>query len=561
MKYKAALRQKNTVPEEICTVRKRGGKEVIRVALAFPNTYYVGMSNLGFQTVYRLFHAQEGVVCERFFLPEDAQYGSTGSRAPLVSIETGRPLHSFHIIAFSLSFENDYPHILTMLDLGNVPLVQRDRTARDPLVIAGGIATFLNPEPLAEIFDLFLIGEAEELVSEFLNVVMEGCSKGRWRRPALSAFAGIKGAYVPSAYTVTYTAGGCIEAMHPKDGFPARIPCRHVSALDVFPAMSCFSIRTTEFGSMALLEVSRGCTRQCRFCAVGTVYRPYRSRSIAILQHELANVQEDDTRIGILGAAVADYPELNQLVHHIAATGRSASISSLRADALTEELIVLLLRCGHKTFTIAPEAGSERLRTVIGKRLLNEDIFRSVRLLAAAGVMNIKLYFMVGLPTETDQDVQDIVRLTKAIKHECLHQVKYEARLPHIQVSVSPFVPKPATPFQWHPFDDVDRIRQKLKYITNAFKKERTITVSHDLPKWAYLQAMFSRGDRRVGKLLMMAHEMRGDWNRVFRESDLNPDFYVYRQRSREECLPWDFIEHAIDKETLWKEYQKALCP
>ena len=345
----------------------------------------------------------------------------------------------------------------------------------------------------------------------------------------------------------------------PDPGFPQEIPCRLVQHLERYPATSCFRSRNTELSDMTLLEVSRGCARQCRFCAVGSVYRPLRIRSTQSLIDELRQMPAGDFKIGILGAAVSDHPGLVPLLQYVSSSGGTASVSSLRADALTAEMISLLQQCGHKTFTIAPEAGSERLRAVIAKQLSNDAIFRAVRLLARAGVANIKLYFMIGLPTETEQDIEDIVRLSKAIKHEYVREIKSDKQLNHLQLSISPFVPKPATPFQWHPFEDVGRLKQKLRLITNALRGERKIMVSHDLPKWAYVQALLSRGDRRVGRLLMKAFESGGDWNRAFKECDVNPDFYVYRQRSFEERLPWDFITHRLTKQQLWEEYQKAL--
>lgn len=555
------VQNRNRAPSgETCTIHRDEGKAIIRIALAFPNTYYVGMSNLGFQTVYRLFNSRPGIVCERFFLPDaDTSQTSNTQKTEFLSLESGRPLGFFHIIAFSLSFENDYLNILTMLDMGGVQRLSNMRTRESPLVIAGGVAVFLNPEPLAEIFDLFLIGEAEEMIGEFLDVVMESCKRGRWRKPELSAFAGVSGVYVPSAYSVTYRSDGCVESFSPAAGFPDHVLCMHVKSLDAYPASSCFRTPLTELGTMTLLEVSRGCTRRCRFCAVGTVYRPFRIRSIHSLLEELEKSCAEDMRIGVLGAAVSDHPELVTLLRHIASVKGTASVSSLRADALTEEMIELLVQCGHKTFTIAPEAGSERLREAIAKQLSDDEIFNAVKTLARARVQNIKLYFMIGLPTETDQDIQAIVRLVKAIKHTYVHEAKSEKWLSHIQLTISMFVPKPATPFQWHPFEDVARLKQKLKAITGPLRHERKITVSYDLPKWAYVQALLSRGDRRAVRLLIKAYEHGGDWNRAFRESDINPDFYVYRQRPFEEQLPWDFIKHTVSKETLWKEYLDAI--
>ncbi len=470
----------------------------IRIALVFPNTYYVGMSNLGFQAVYRMLNARPEAVCERFFLPPESglqQLQKPGSS--LVSHESGSPLGSFHIIAFSLSFENDYSTVLRMLALSGIPLLQQDRQERSPLVIAGGVSVFLNPEPLADFFDLFIVGEAEEMLPEFLDLVC-ACGTGRrWRRPALADCANIRGIYVPSAYSTGYDEDGLINSFVPKPGFPQEISCRQVKALDRFAASSCIRTPDTEFSDMTLLEVSRGCPRQCRFCAVGSVYKPFRMRKIEVLLDELRNVPAGYLKVGILGAAVSDYPGIAKLMQTIVAQGGYASVASLRADALSEEMVALLQQCGHKTFTLAPEAGSQRLRTAIAKNLTDEELFRAVRILARHKIPNIKLYFMIGLPTETERDVQEIVRLTREIKHVYFKEAQSEKWLNHIQLSISPFVPKPCTPFQWHPFDEVANLKQKLKLVTGALKKERKVMVSCDLPKWGYVQTLLSRGDRR----------------------------------------------------------------
>jgi len=518
------------------------------------------MSNLGFQAVYRVLNSRPEAVCERVFLPAESelrQLQKTGS--PLMSHESRSPIGSFHIIAFSLSFENDYPNILTMLALGNIPLLQRDRPERSPLVIAGGVSMFLNPEPLADFFDLIVIGEGEELLPEFLELVCSHGTGRRWKRPALSDFAKIEGIYVPSAYATGYDENGLITSFIPETGFPQEITCRQVKALDRFAASSCIRTPDTEFSDMTLLEVSRGCPRQCRFCAVGSVYKPFRPRTLEGILEELKNVPAGYLKVGILGAAVSDYPGLPKLMQTIVASGGFASVSSLRADALSQEMVELLQQCGHKTFTLAPEAGSQRLRTAIAKNLSDDELFRAVRILARYKIPNIKLYFMIGLPTETEHDVQEIVRLVKEIKHFYFKEAKSEKWLNHIQLSVSPFVPKPCTPFQWHPFEEVAGLKQKIRLITGALKKERKVAVSYDLPKWGYVQTLLSRGDRRVGRLLIKAFERDGDWTAAFRESDINPDFYVYRHRTYEERLPWDFIRHAVSKKRLWEEYQKAL--
>ena len=532
----------------------------LRIALAFPNTYYVGMSNLGYQTVFRLLAENSDVSCERVFLPEAknlTELQRTGK--PLCSFESETALDSFHIIAFSLSFENDYLNILTMLSLGRVPLLQGSRDKRRPLVIAGGVAAFLNPEPLADFFDLFVLGEAEEVLPDFCDAAVRQFLTSRSCRD-LTAYRDIPGIYIPSGYALSYGEDGCVASREPLPGYPARIACRQVSDVNRFPAASCFISPQTEFGDMGLVEVSRGCARRCRFCAVGNVYHPYRPLNAQSLMPAISEMLAVQKKVGLMGAAVSDYPNLATLIQALMEKEALVSVSSLRADALTDEIVSLLRQCGHKTFTIAPEAGSERLRRAIGKHLSLAQIEAAVRVLSRCRTPAIKLYFMIGLPTETDEDIAAIAELVRHIKHVYYKEAQADKWLNHIQISISAFVPKPWTPFQWAAFEDVAGLKRKLKIITSSLRAERKVQVTCDLPKWGYVQSLLSRGDRRVGRLILKAFEAGGDWGKVFRTSDINPDFYVYRERSKKEFFPWDFIGHKVTKAQLFREYQKALA-
>lgn len=547
---------------ETCTLpRTKKPEGGIRIALAFPNTYYVGMSNLGFQVVYRLLNLAEETTCERVFLPDHhsraRRVGGTGQL--LLSCETGRPLQSFHVIAFSISFENDFLNVLSMLSLAKIPLRQSERTAGHPLIVGGGTALFLNPEPLAEFLDVCIIGEAEQALPEFISALRDHQRGRGWKKPPLSAFASIEGVYVPSAYTVTYAPHGFIRDRTSHNGSPATVKRRWVADLDSFPATSCLISCDTEFANTALVEISRGCPRHCRFCVIGSVYKPFRTRHCSGILASLEPLLQAGHRIGILGSAVGDHPELPPLVREISARGLSASIASLRADALTAELVMALKACGHKTFTIAPEAGSERLRNAIAKDLTDADIMRAVRILAAHAVPSIKLYFMVGLPAETDQDIRAIAALTREIKHAYTQEARGTRWLRQITLSINPFIPKPMTAFQWHPFDQLTSLKQKLRVITNSLRKENKVVVTYDLPKWGYIQTLLSQGDRRVSNILLHAFEEGCDWPRALRRTSLNPDFYVYRAKDVAEILPWDFIDHGVDKRVLWGEYQSAL--
>jgi radical SAM superfamily enzyme YgiQ (UPF0313 family) len=378
-------------------------------------------------------------------------------------------------------------------------------------------------------------------------------------KPPLSVFSTVKGIYIPSGYDITYNHNGLIQGLSPKKGFPEKIKSRRVANLNSFPSSSCLITPYTEFSDMALIEVSRGCPKHCRFCAVGSVYQPFRIRNIKNLMSEIQPLIKKQTKIGILGSAVSDYPGLAKLIRAIIFEGGRLSISSLRANALTEEIVGLLKESNHKTVTIAPEAGSDRLRQVISKELTSQEIYKAVRILSRYKIPNIKLYFIIGLPDETDEDIKAIINMTKEIIHIYYKELKSKKWLNHVTLSVSPFVPKPFTVFQWHPFEQVRNLKRKLKIISNGLGKEKKVVVNYDLPKWGYVQTLLSRGDRRVGSLLVSAFEKNGDWTHTFRGTDINPDFFVYRERSFDEVLPWDIIDHGINKTKLWIEYQKAL--
>jgi radical SAM superfamily enzyme YgiQ (UPF0313 family) len=553
------LKKQHSGPAEETGAIYKAGDGRLKIALAFPNTYYVGMSNLGFQLVYRQLNRAADVACERVFLQDETTApGVQQHRTPLCSLESQQPLNSFPVVAFSVSFELDYLNILTMLRQGRIAPLQRERDSYAPLIIGGGIALFLNPEPLADIFDLVIIGEAEEVLEEVLAVLRKERSGTRWIKPALQKFARIDGVYIPSAYQVSYHDNGTIAAFSPQHGFPAVIRRRWVRDLHQVSACSCMSTPGTEFSGMTLVEVSRGCPRRCRFCAAGHVYRPYRIRSAAALQQEIREVPAAG-KIGLLGAAVADHPDIERLMGSIAERGGAVSISSLRGDALTEPMVRLLRESGHKTFTIAPEAGSERLRRVLAKDLSNDQLFSAVALLARHRVQYIKLYFLIGLPTEDDDDIEAIADLARRVRDTYFQEAGAQKWLNTIALSVGIFVPKPGTPFQWHPFAERAVLKQRLKMISAGLRKERKITITHEIPKWGFLQALLSRGDRRVGALLIRALESSGDWSSALKNMPLNPDFYVSRARDYAEVLPWDFIDHGTDRKALWQEYRKAL--
>jgi radical SAM superfamily enzyme YgiQ (UPF0313 family) len=543
--------RKAKLDAESGTIRKPW-RDRVRVALVYPNHYRVAMANLGFQTVYRLLNAMDHVVCERAFLPETAEGDS-----PVVSLESGARLSDFHCIAFSLSFENDYPNVLTILEKAALPLRSALRGTNLPLVIAGGVAVFLNPEPLAPFFDCFLLGEAEVL----LNPFFQRFDPHRDRRSLLIELArDVAGVYVPAFYREQYGEDGTLENFAPVADVPEKIKRVYAPDLENTATHSTVVTPHSSFEDAFLIEVSRGCHHGCRFCAAGYLYRPPRVRPLSLLLDGLHRGAGLTKKIGLMGTAVSDLPDLKALCAEGRKQDLQMSFSSLRADAIDEDLVAALQSGRLKTAAIAPETGSERMRRVVNKGLDEAHIFSAAEKLVAGGIPNLKLYFMVGLPTETDADIDAIVGMIKQIKHRFLQSSRGKGHMGTITVSLSAFVPKPFTPFQWVAMDEVAVLKQKIKKVKTGLQKVSNVRVHADVPRWSHLQALFARGDRRVAQMLLQAHENNGNWPQTFKASALNAGFFVHRPRVRTEILPWDFIDHGIDRSFLWKEYQRALA-
>ncbi len=536
-----------------------GGR--LSVALIYPNSYHLGMSNLGFQFVYHLFNQRNNVVAERAFLPvghEMSLYQQSGK--PLLSLESQRPVKEFDLIAFSLCFENDYPNILTILDLAQIPPLASERDSDFPLVIAGGITTFLNPEPISPFFDFFLLGEAEILLDPFLEAFLELARMHDTKEKVLEGLVRyLDSIYVPGFYEVKYKHNGtigCFKPLHPSAPQKVRVSKSDPATWEI--AHSSVLSPETEFSNMKLLETGRGCGRGCRFCAAGFVYRPPRFHDPNKIIDFIGNYTNGETKLGLIGPAVSDVPGISKITRVILEKGSRFSVSSLRADSITLDLLEQLKRAGHKTITIAPEAGSERLRRVINKQLTREQIIQSVQLIAKAGEFNLRLYFMIGLPTETWEDVEEILKLVKVIRHHMVKEGAPKGRVGSITLSINCFVPKPFTPFQWFPMEQEEILKDKQKWLKKMVKKEGGINVNFDVPKWAYIQSLLSLGDRRVGKMLTCAHEFGNNWKKALKFSDVNPDFFVYRPKDLDEQFPWDFVDHGLAKEYLRSEYLRA---
>ncbi|EKU71805.1 radical SAM protein [Selenomonas sp. F0473] len=534
--------------------RPAGGRT--RFALVYPNTYFVGMSNLGLHIIYDLLNRRGDTACERVFLPDRAElprYERT--RTPMMSVETQTPLSSFAVIGFIVSFEMDYFHLVKMLLLSRVNPHAAARGARDPIVIAGGPCATFNPEPLAGVVDAFVIGEGEEAVAAFMDAYHEGLRLGEDRRTLLRRLARVPGIYVPSLYTPSYAADGRLTALVPAAGAPPVVRRQWVRDLDAYPAHTVVVTDDTEF-NFYLVETARGCGRHCRFCMAGYCFRCPRNRSLAVIEAQVREALSYGKKIGLMGAAISDYPEIDALCRAIIGTGLSMSVASFRADSVTRALVESLAASGMRTLTLAPEAGSARMRAVINKGIEERHLFTAVDLGAAAHIPNFKLYIMVGLPFEEDADIEAIVDLAVRLRD----RMDERGCAGTLTLSVNPFVPKPFTPFQWMPMADKKRLDAIMKRIVTSLRRYRKIVVHFESPKEALVQAILARGDRRLSEALIRAAGRRGAKDLVpeMKAEGLSPDFYLTRTWAEDDLLPWEHLDMGFTKRYLRQEYVRA---
>lgn len=525
------------------------------MAICYPNTYEVGMSNLGMQIIYREVNRREDWLCERAFLP-DKQLAKWYAKehTPLLTLENHRPLCDFEIVGLSVNFEMDYFNVPAILEQGHVPVLAAERKDTDPLVVMGGPVAFFNPEPLTPFVDVCMVGEGEQMIHAFLEAYMKGTAQGLGRRELLAALAQVPGIYVPALYRHEYGEDGQLIRIVPEAGAPLQVE-RQWQELSA-PGETVVSTPYTEFGAMYLIEIARGCGRHCRFCMAGYCYRRPRVRSLEYVKEAVLRGKRLGKKIGLMGAAISDYPQIDELVTFIRQEGMAFSCASLRADSITPAIVKGLAESGQKTITLAPEAGSAHMRDIINKGITEEHLMHSIDLATAAGIRHVRMYIMIGLPMETDEDITGIVDMTRRVRQH-LAAIGNTGKL---TLSINPFIPKPCTPFQWMAMTHKKVVEKRLEHIKKALGRDKQIEILAEPLRQCYIQGVLSRGDRRVGELLVLAHRYGGvkGWKRAASELHFDTEQFLYEARPVGTLLPWSVLDMGLVQGYLEHELEQA---
>ena len=559
-----------------CVIKDKAAVDV-RFAFCFPDIYEVGMSHLGMKILYSCLNRMEGVWCERVFAPwTDMEALMREKDIPLYALESGDPVKDFDIIGFTLQYELSYSNVLNMLDLAGVPLLASERQGLSQLVVAGGPCA-CNPEPLADFVDLFFIGEGEEMDCELVELYRAHKQKGSSREEFLREAAQIPGVYVPSLYEVKYGEDGTIASVTPHSGAPKKVTKRLMLHMDQSFFPESFVVPYLEIvHDRAVAEVFRGCIRGCRFCQAGFLYRPLREKSVETVNRQCRSLCETTgyDEISLSSLSTSDYSKLNPLLDELLTWTKEEktgiSLPSLRVDNFSTEVMDKISSVRRSGLTFAPEAGTQRLRDVINKNVTEEELMKTVTTAFSGGWSSVKLYFMIGLPTETLDDVAGIADLgQKVVDAFYANPNKKKGKGVSVTLSASGFVPKAFTPFQWEPQDTIEMLHEKQRHLVSSVTT-RKITCNYHDADTSFMEAVFARGDRRLGPVLLEAHRLGckfdgwndyfslARWRQAFENCGVSPEFYANRRRSFDEILPWDHLDYGVSKEFFRKECEKA---